>query len=230
MEKQDERHSYLQYKDDKFLKSLYQIAKKILDAPATPTQDKRLYIDAIEDINTRYFAAQQTKTATQGQFHKYDTSTEEHLREIIATEVSRCLGDLHTLIDAHISVIEAATTQFTKQYDNLQIRRDTVATFERTIATRTMKGVRDGWFPTLEIYYFSLNPGERAVEGRKRREERLYGSNETEGVVDLLSKQELNQITQQDLGQLKYINSKSNVNGHPVIYKLQTQYNWVLSP
>ena len=229
VERHDERQTYLQYKDEKFLKPLFQVAKKLIDAPVTPTQEKKQYIDAIEDINAQYFAAQDTKTATRGQFHKYDDTAEEHLRDIVAEEVSRSIGELRTLLDAHTTVIEIATTQLAKRHDDSQTQQDALNTFEQTVSTCTMRAVCDGWLPTLELYYFSLNPGERAVEGRERREQRLYGTEDTDGVVDRLARSKLKQVTPPDLTKLQQIDTYSRVNGHSVIHKLQTKFDWAVS-
>lgn len=211
------------------METLFQVAKKLIDAPIITTQHKELYIDAIEDINANYFAAQEAKTATQGQFHRYNPSAEEQFRKTVADRISYCITELRALFDAHITVIEAAATQLDKRHLDTQEQRDISNTFEQTIANCTMRTVSDGWFPTFESYYFSLNPGERAAEGRERRDQRLYGTEETQGVADRLANPEMKQLTQEDLTKLKQINTKSTVNGHPVIHKLETKYDWVIS-
>lgn len=222
------RHPYVQYKDEKFVKSLFYVAKKLIDAPVISARHKELYIDAIEAINAHYFAAYDLNETTEGQFHKYDASAEEHLRETVAEEVSRCVTDLRALIDAHATVVEAATTRLATQHRDSDTQQERSATFERTIATCTIRAVRDGWFPTVESYYFCLHPGERAAEGRERREQRLYGTEETQGVATLLAQPDLDQVTTHDITRLKQIDTHSQVNGHPVILKLQTQYDWTI--
>ena len=229
VEKQDERQTYVQYNDEKFVKSLFRVAKKIIDAPIVTTSQKKRYIDTIENINAHYFVAQDTKTAAQGQFHKYDSTAEDHFRETVAREVSRCITDLRTLLDAHATVLEEAKTRLANQSEDPQSQREAFDTFEQTIAACTLQAVCDGWFPIVELYYFSLNPGERAAEGRERQEQRVYGTEETQGMVDRLAQPELNQITQQDLERLKQVNKRGQVNGHPVIQKLQTEYDWAVS-
>lgn len=228
VEHQDGRHPYVQYKDEKFVKALLHVATKLTDAPVISAQHKELYVDAIEAINTHYFAAYELNETTEGQFHKYDTDAEEHLRETVAEEVSRCVTDLRALIDAHATVVEAATTRLATQHRDPQTQPERSATFERTIATCTIRAVRDGWFPTVESYYFSLHPGERAAEGRERRDQRLYGTEETQGVAALLAQPDLDQVTTQDITRLQQIDRRSQVNGHPVIHKLQTQYDWTV--
>lgn len=228
VEKQGDRQPYIQYKDEKFVKDLFHVAKKVLDAPVTPTQYKKQYIDAIENINSGYFAAQNMTTTMQGQFHRYDATAENQLRETVASGVSRSVGDLQSLCDAHNTIIETTATQLAKRHRDPQTRREASHIFEQTIATCTIQAVRDGWFPTLELYHFSLNPGERVAEGRERREQRLYGTEETQGLADRLANSELEQITEDDLVRLKQINTKSNLNGHPVIHKLQTKYDWAV--
>jgi hypothetical protein len=162
VEKQDERQPYVQYKDEKFVKALFQVAKKLIDAPVITAQHKEPYIEATETINAHYFAAQELNATTEGQFHKYDAAAEEQLRETVAEEVSRCVTDLRALIDAHATVVEAASIRLAKHYD-AQTYETRSATFERTIATCTIRAVCDGWFPTLQSSFFSLHPGERAV-------------------------------------------------------------------
>jgi hypothetical protein len=229
VEKQDGRQTYVQYKNDAFVKPLFQVARKLIEAPVITTQHKELYIDAIEAINAHYFAAKDVKEAAQGQFHKYDATAEEQFRETVAEEVSRCVGELHVLFDAHRTIVDVATTRLEKRHGDPKAQRDASFTFEQTIAMCTMKVVCDGWFPTLELYYFSLNPGERVAEGRERREQRLYGTEETQGVADRLAQPGLEQVTQQDITKLKQINTNSSVDGHAVIQKLQTEYDWVVS-
>lgn len=229
VEKHDGRETYVQYNDEKFVKALFEVAKKLIEAPVITAQHKKRYIDAVENINAHYFAAQDVNTATQGEFHKYDATAEKRLRKTVAEEVSRCVGELHVLFDAHTTVVDAATTQLEKQHDDPKTKRDASRTFEQTIAMCTIQAVCDGWFPTLELYYFSLNPGERVAEGRERREQRLYGTEETQGVADRLAQSGLKQVTQQDLAKLKQINTNSSINGHSVIQKLQTEYDWVVS-
>ena len=229
VEKQGERHSYVQYMDEKFLKVLYEVAKKVIDAPATSAQNKRQYVDTIEDINAHYFAAQSMNTATKGQFHRYDETAENHLRESVVLGVSRCVDDLRALITAHTTVIETANAQLAKQHDDPQTLQEASTTFEQTISTCTIRAVCDGWFPMLELYYYSLNPGERVAEGRERREQRLFGTEDTQGVADRLAQPEFKQVSPHDLRQLEQINTESHVNGHPVLHKLKTNYNWAVS-
>ena len=229
VEKQDERQSYVQYKDEKFVKVLFEVAKKVLDAPVTTTQSKRQYIDTIEDINAHYFAAQDMNTATKGQFHRYDATAEDNLRESVAIGVSRCVADIRTLCTAHSTVIETANAQLAQQHDDPRILQDVSITFEQTIATCTIRAICDGWFPMFESYYFSLNPGERAAEGRERQEQRLFGTEATQGVVDRLAQPEFKQLTAQDLRHLEQINTESQVNGHSVLHKLKTKYDWAVS-
>lgn len=229
VERQDDRQTYLQYDDEKFVKALFQVARKIIDAPILADRYKESYIDVIEDINANYFGAQEVNAATQGQFHKYDATAEDQLRETIVKGVSHCSVELRSLLDAHTTVVETTTTEISNQYPDPQEQRKVSNTFEQTIATCTMKAVCDGWFPTLQSYYFSLNPGERVAEGRERREQRLYGTEETEGVADRLAESGSKQITHQDVEELKRINKCGDGNGHPVIRKLLIDYDWVIS-
>ena len=230
VERQDDRQTYLQYDDEKFVKALFQVARKLIDAPILADRYKELYIDAIENINAHYFGAQEVNAATRGQFYKHDETAEDQLREAVVKGVSQCNIELRSLLDAHTTVIETTTTGISKQYPNPQEQRRVSNAFEQTIATCTMKAVCEGWFPTLQSYYFSLNPGERVAEGRERREQRLYGTEETKGVTQRLAESGSKLITHRDVEELKRINSESNVNGHPVIQKLQTEYDWVVSP
>ena len=229
VEKQDERQLYVQYKDEKFVKVLFKVAKKVIDAPVTTTQSKRQYIDAIEDINAHYFAAQDLNTATKGRFHRYDATAEDNLRESVTIGVSRCAADLRALCIAHTTVIETANGQLAQQHDDPRTLQDASITFEQTISTCTIRAICDGWLPMFESYYFSLNPGERVAEGRERQEQRLLGTEATQGVVDRLAQPEFKQLTTHDLRHLEQINTESRINGHPVLHKLKTKYGWAVS-
>jgi hypothetical protein len=66
VEKQDERQPYVQYKDEKFVKALFQVAKKLIDAPVITVQHKEPYIEATETINAHYFAAQELNAKQRG--------------------------------------------------------------------------------------------------------------------------------------------------------------------
>ncbi|WP_435153597.1 hypothetical protein [Haladaptatus sp. DFWS20] len=97
-----------------------------------------------------------------------------------------------------------------------------------TVSRYTGHAVRGGWYPIIESYDHSLDPGEWIAEGKRRRRQRLYGQQAVPGVAQLLDTPLFEQITDDDIIRLRELDRFAPTEGRRIATRLSNRHPWLL--
>lgn len=190
-------------------------------------ESKIEYLDVLSELNDHYFEARAFENNVKGKFYRYDDETERRFRSSVTEELSRSVGLLRRLLAVHGELLEpnADTGQFELVNSAETVNRELVA----TVSKYTGRAVRGGWYPIIQSYDHSLNPGERIAEGNRRRRQRLFGQQDIPGVTQLLDTPLFEQITNDDIARLRKLDRFAPTEGRRIVTRLNNRQPWLLS-
>ena len=227
VEDNDGRRDYLRLDGERFLASLSAAGQKVHRAPFEADEEKRAYLEALVEINERYFAAREYEDDAAGKYLKHDERAERRFRIETAERLSDAAGDLRTLFSAHDAFVDAAVERVEQTTDGDANDRHRARTAVRsTLLACTDRAVSEGWFPVVEAYYYSLSPGELVAEDRERRKQRIEGTEASRGIGELLEKPHFDRPSERDLQRIRDLNRESPGPDARVWKRLLDEYSW----
>ncbi|SIR05632.1 hypothetical protein SAMN05421858_1268 [Haladaptatus litoreus] len=227
IERSDGRHQFFHYRGERCLSALVTAGRGIARLQSASAESKIEYLDVLSELNDHYFEARAFENNVKGKFYRYDDETERRFRSSVTEELSRSVGLLRRLLAVHGELLEpnADTGQFELVNSAETVNRELVA----TVSKYTGRAVRGGWYPIIQSYDHSLNPGERIAEGNRRRRQRLFGQQDIPGVTQLLDTPLFEQITNDDIARLRKLDRFAPTEGRRIVTRLNNRQPWLLS-
>ncbi|WP_458209046.1 hypothetical protein [Haladaptatus sp. NG-SE-30] len=96
------------------------------------------------------------------------------------------------------------------------------------VGRQTNRVARGGWYPILESYDHSLDPGERIAEGKRRRRQRRFGQQSVPGVAQLLDTPLFEQLTNDDLAELRELDRFAPPEAQRIASRMNNRHEWLL--
>jgi hypothetical protein len=225
VEDNDGRRDYLRLDGERFLAALSAAGQKVHRAPFDADEEKSAYLKSLVDLNESYFKAREYEEDAKGNYLKHDERAEHRFRIETAERFSDRVDSLHAILSAHDALVDAAVEQIedTRDGDDSRKARSAVRS---TLLACTDRAVSEGWFPTFEAYYYSLSPGELAAEDRERRKQRIQGTEESQGIGELLAKPHFERLSERDLQRIREVNRESPGADARVWKRLLEEYPW----
>ncbi|GAA5041636.1 hypothetical protein ACFFQF_01180 [Haladaptatus pallidirubidus] len=253
VERSDGRHRFFQHRGERCLSALVTAGRGVAGLQSSPPERKIEYFDVLSQINDHYFEARSFENNVKGRFYRYNDETERRFRSSVTEELSRSVELLHRLLIAHDALLESGgDTGQRESVDRLgstnqsssvnqcepvnqrdsATRCDSTGTTRRkqvaTVSRYTGSAVRGGWYPVIQSYDRSLNPGERIAEGNRRRRQRLFGQQDIPGVKQLLDTPLFEQITDDDIVRLRELDRFVPTEGR-IVTRLNNRQPWLLA-
>ncbi|WP_049970714.1 hypothetical protein [Haladaptatus cibarius] len=227
VERSDGRHRFFHYRGERCLSALVMTGRGVARLQSPATESKIEYLDVLSELNDHYFEARAFESNVKGKFYRYDDETERRFRSSVTEELSRSVELLHRLLAVHRELLEANTD--TGQCDLVNSTETANRELVATVSKYTGHAVRGGWYPIIQSYDHSLNPGERIAEGNRRRRQRLFGQQDIPGVTQLLDTPLFEQITDDDVVRLRELDRFAPTEGRRIVTRLKNRQPWLLS-
>jgi hypothetical protein len=215
LEQSDGKHKFVQYRGERCLSSLVAVGRKVNTLQSVPSERTAAYLTALDEINEHYFEAREFERDVRGRFYRYDEAAERRFRSAIVEALSACVERLQRLLSAH----EALSNSVAEEHP------DRVT----AVARHTNYAIRAGWYPIVEAYDHSLDPGEKIAEGKQRRRQRLYGNKDVPGITQLLDTPLFEQLSRDDLATVRKLDGFAPASARSVASRLTNRHQWLLS-
>lgn len=231
VEDNDGRHDIVRYDGERFLAVLSTAGRKVLRAPLDADDRKSAYLKALVRINESYFDAREFEEQVAGNFFKHDEAAERKLRFDTAQRLSDVIDHLRALLAAHDALVAAAAEEVEQVADTSEggDRRRALAAVRSTLLACTDRSIGGGWFPVVEAYYHALSPGELVAEGRERRNQRIEGTENSQGIARLLDEPHFEKLTERDVRRIRELNRESPGSDARVWKRFYEDYWWFLT-
>lgn len=227
VEENDGRNDYLRYEGEKFLTSLVKAGRKVIKMPIEADEQKSAYLKMLVELNERYFVAREYENEAKGKYLKHDKRAERRFRIKTAEQFTECVSDLHSILNAHDALVNAAVEYVEGTREGTE-RQKALKKVRSALYACTDRAITGGWFPMVESFYYSLNPGEHVPEERKRRELRIEGTEESLGIRELLGKPYFERLSERDLRRIREINRQSPGPDPEVWKRFFENYTWYI--
>ncbi|WP_266076983.1 hypothetical protein [Haladaptatus caseinilyticus] len=224
VERSDGRYRFFHYRGEQCLSALVNVGRGVV-ALRSPSPERKLeYLDVLSEINDQYLEARSFEHDVRGKFYRYDEEAEKRFRLTVTEELSRSIEQLHRLLSAHDGLLESVPDTGKQASDGTLHREKRAA-----VSRYTSHAVRDGWYPIIESYDHSLDPGERIAEGKRRRRQRLHGQQTLPGIVHLLDTPLFERITGEDITRLRELDRFAPMEERRVASRLTNRHPWLLT-
>ncbi len=226
LERSDGRYKFVQLDGERCLSSLVTVGRQIGSLQTIPPEQTGAYLAALDEINDHYFEAREFEREVRGKFYRYDETAEQRFRSAIVEELSNCAERLHRLLAAHEALVEtvASATENKTKTQRGGKREETTA-----LCRHTNYAIRAGWYPIVEAYDHSLDPGEKIAEGKRRRRQRLYGQEGLPGIARLLDTPLFEQVSADDLTTVRELDRFTPSDTPEIARRLMNRHPWLLA-